>query len=211
MVAAAIALADADGLAAVTMRAIAQPLGMTTMSIYTHASARDDLLVLMVDAVNADVPGLEALAGDWRQRVRTIAEDNLRMLRWHPWMLEVDDPRAVLGPGTIAKYDRELRAFDGLDLDPVRRDAALTFVLGFARASAARIAEHGRAAEFGAAWGQVADRLATYLGESYPLAQEVGGAAGAAMESPYDGDAAWAFGIERVLDGLAVAFTARRA
>lgn len=197
------ALADASGLEAVTMRAIARSIDMPTMSTYTYANNRDDLLVLMADEANAELVAAPELAGEWRSRVRTLAEDNLRMLRRHSWMLDIDDPRTVLGPGTIAKYDRELHAFDGMDLDPVRRDAALTFVLGFVRSVASRAAEHRRSAEFGEGWTHIADRLASRLGKAYPLAQEVGGAAGAAANSSYDGDAAWRFGLDRVIDGLA--------
>ncbi|WP_256999573.1 TetR/AcrR family transcriptional regulator C-terminal domain-containing protein [Microbacterium sp. SZ1] len=197
------ALADASGLEAVTMRAIARSIDMPTMSTYTYANNRDDLLVLMADEANAELVAAPELAGEWRSRVRTLAEDNLRMLRRHSWMLDIDDPRTVLGPGTIAKYDRELHAFDGMDLDPVRRDAALTFVLGFVRSVASRAAEHRRSAEFGEGWTHIADRLASRLGRAYPLAQEVGGAAGAAANSSYDGDAAWRFGLDRVIDGLA--------
>ncbi|PCE14059.1 TetR family transcriptional regulator [Microbacterium sp. SZ1] len=203
VVASAMALADASGLEAVTMRAIARSIDMPTMSTYTYANNRDDLLVLMADEANAELVAAPELAGEWRSRVRTLAEDNLRMLRRHSWMLDIDDPRTVLGPGTIAKYDRELHAFDGMDLDPVRRDAALTFVLGFVRSVASRAAEHRRSAEFGEGWTHIADRLASRLGRAYPLAQEVGGAAGAAANSSYDGDAAWRFGLDRVIDGLA--------
>lgn len=199
----AIALADERGLAAVTIRSLADSLGMTTMSVYTHVNSRDDLLVLMVDLVNARMPEPVDRSHGWRAAVVDLAESNLSLLRTHPWVLDVDDPRSAIGPGTIAKYDRELHVFDGAGLDDVRRDAALTFVLGFARQAAARLVEHRRSAEFGADWQQVAGRLTGYLGDAHPLAQTVGRAAGEASGSPYDADAAWEFGLARVVAGLA--------
>jgi len=202
VVARAVELADADGLAAVTIRALAQALGLTPMSIYTHVNSRADLLVLMADAVHGQ-PASPGEAADWRARVRLLAADNLALYRAHPWLLDVHDPRTALGPGTIAAYDRELRAFDGLGLDPVQRDAALTFVREFARSAAARLREAAEAEEFAPIWSDAAPRLARYLGDDLPLAQEVGRAAGEAMGGPSDPEAAWEFGLARVLDGLA--------
>lgn len=198
----AIDLADADGLAAVTIRALAQALGLTPMSIYTHVNSRADLLVLMADAVH----GQRAPSGDadgWRARVRLVAAHNLALYRAHPWLLDVHDPRTALGPGTIAMYDRELRAFDGLGLDDVERDAALTFVREFTRSAAARLRDAAEAEDFAPIWADAAPRLASYLGDDYPLAQAVGRAAGEAMGGPSDADAAWEFGLARVIDGLA--------
>jgi AcrR family transcriptional regulator len=203
-----VAIADAAGLGALTIRSLAESIQMTTMSVYTHVNSRDDLLVLMADHVHARMPRPAHDSQPWQSRVREVAESNLSMLRVHEWMLEVDDPRIVLGPGTIAKYDHELHAFDGTGLDGVRRDAALTFVLGFARDAASRVAVHRKSLEFGGAWERVADRLQTYLGDAHPLAQSVGRAAGEAMGAPYDVDAAWAFGLGRVIAGLDAEITA---
>lgn len=202
VVARAIELADADGLAAVTIRALAQALGLTPMSIYTHVNTRADLIVLMADAVHHGLAS-RLVSDDWRSRVRAIADDNLALFRAHPWLLDVHDPRTALGPGTIAKYDRELRAFDDLDLDHVQRDAALAFVLEFTRSAASRLRDAAEAEEFAPIWVDAAPRLARYLGDDFPLAQSVGRAAGEAMDGPADPRAAWEFGLARVIDGLA--------
>ena len=202
VVARAIELADADGLAAVTIRALAQALGLTPMSIYTHVNTRADLIVLMADAVHHGLAS-RLVSGDWRSRVRAIADDNLALFRAHPWLLDVHDPRTALGPGTIAKYDRELRAFDDLDLDHVQRDAALAFVLEFTRSTASRLRDAAEAEEFAPIWVDAAPRLARYLGDDFPLAQSVGREAGEAMDGPTDPRAAREFGLARVIDGLA--------
>lgn len=199
----AVALADAEGLSAVTIRALAQALDLTAMSIYTHVNSRADLLVLMADAVHTRMASLPADGSNWRERVRGVAEDNLRLLGTHAWLTDIHDPRVALGPGTIAKYDRELHAFDGTGLSAVERDAALTFVLDFSRSAAARMQADVRAGVFADTWTDAAPRLATYLGDAMPLAQSVGQAAGEAMGAPYDAREAWEFGLERVMDGLA--------
>lgn len=198
----AVSVADAGGLAAVTIRGLAQALGMSTMSIYTHVNSRDDLLALMADHAHARMPLAPFGRTEWRSRARRMAEDNLALLRAHPWLLDIDDPRVALGPGTIAKYEHELHVFDGTALGDIDRDAALTFVLDFVRSSAGRIVRTPAHPDFGDLWEQSADRMASYLGEDFPLAQRVGRAAGESMSAPYDAERAWQFGLARVIDGL---------
>lgn len=199
----ALGLADDEGLSAVTIRPLGEALGVSTMSVYTHVGSRDDLLVLMVDAAHARM-ALPALGrAGWRTRVRRVADANLALLRRRPWLLDVSDDRVVLGPGTIAKYDHELHAFDPMGLDDVNRDAALTFVLDFVRAAARAQRPDPRRDQMAAVWAESGARLAAYLGDDHPLAQRVGASAGEAMDAAYSPDHAWEFGIGRVLDGLA--------
>lgn len=198
----AIALADEGGLAAVTVRALAQSLELTAMSVYTHVNSRDDLLVLMADHAHGQMTTTPFGRSTWRTRVRHVAEDNLALLRDHPWLLGIDDPRTALGPGTIAKYDHELHAFDGTSISDIRRDAALTFVLDFVRSTAARTVMTPATGDFGELWEQSVDRLAGYLGDDFALAQRVGRAAGEAMGGPHDAERAWQFGLTRVIAGL---------
>jgi len=198
----AVKLADTGGLGAVTVRALADSLNIKTMSVYTHVNSREDLLVLMADEVHTRMKMSAFGRSNWRTRVRRIADANLALLRTHSWMLEIEDPRIALGPGTIAKYDRELHAFDETGLDDLARDAALTFVLDFARASAARLASTPRG-DFSEVWAESVGPLANYLGDEYPLAQRVGQIAGENLGGPYDASRAWGWGLDRVLSGLA--------
>lgn len=198
-----IVLADADGLEAVTIRAVAESLAMSPMSVYTHVNSRDDLLVLMADATHADAPLPRFGRASWRTRVRRVAEANLDLLRAHPWLLQITDDRTALGPGTIAKYDHELHAFDGTGLSDLDRDAALTFVLDFTRSSASALIRAGRHQDFADLWQEAAGPLGRYLGDAFPLARRVGGAAGEHMAAPYSPAHAWEFGLRRVTDGLA--------
>jgi len=197
----AMALADRSGLDSVTIRALAESLSISTMSVYTHVNSRDDLVVLMADAVYGTMTLPTFGRAGWRTRVRRTAEANLALLTAHPWLLHVKDPRLALGPGTIAKYDHELRIFDGTSLNDLHRDAALTFLLDFVGSNAR--SQLTSPEDFGRVWAEAAARLGRYVGDSYPLAQRVGQEAGESMGAPYSAAQAWRFGLERVIAGLA--------
>ncbi|MEV5836303.1 TetR/AcrR family transcriptional regulator C-terminal domain-containing protein [Nocardia sp. NPDC052112] len=209
VVAAAIEIADADGIGALTMRAVATKLGLTPMATYTYVPGKAELVDLMLDAVYRATPRADLRGLPWRDRVATIAAENRAMLVRHPWVAYLPTTRPPLGPGVAAKYEHELRAFDGLGLDDLEMDAAVTYVLGFVT-SVARIAiDTARAAADSAMsdrqwWERAAPLLAQFFdAERYPLAARIGAVAGRAHDSAYSADHAYEFGLARVLDGLA--------
>ncbi|MBF6077882.1 TetR/AcrR family transcriptional regulator C-terminal domain-containing protein [Nocardia beijingensis] len=209
VVAAAIEIADAEGLAAVTMRAVANRLGLTPMATYTYVPGKSELIDLMLDAVYARMERADLTGLPWRERVTLIAAENRAMLARHPWVAYLPTTRPPLGPGLAAKYDHELEAFADLGLDDVAMDAALTFVLGFVT-SVARIAiDSARAAADSAMsdeqwWERAAPVLEqVFDARRYPLAARVGTAAGQAHDAAYSADHAYEFGLTLVLDGLA--------
>ncbi|MBO0925440.1 TetR family transcriptional regulator [Cellulomonas sp. zg-ZUI199] len=199
---AAVALADAEGVGAVTVRRLAARLGVAPNAVYSHVGARDDLLVLMVDAVHARQHRAAHPDTGWRARVTAVAEADLATYGRHPWLLDVDDQRTAFGPGTVAAYDHRLHAFDGTGLDDLDRDAAAAFVADFVRASARARRTDPPAGATAAVWARWADRLATYVGDRYALARRVGAVAGEAMAGPASAEHAWRFGLARVLDAL---------
>ncbi|MFR9752890.1 TetR/AcrR family transcriptional regulator [Nocardia sp. 004] len=214
---AALQIADAEGISALTMRAVAARLGVTPMATYTYVPGKAELIDLMLDTVYARMERAELSGLSWRERVARIAAENRAMLARHPWVAYLPTTRPPLGPGLAAKYDHELRAFDGLGLDDVAMDAALTFVLGFVT-SVARIAiDTERAAADSAMsdrqwWELAAPVLAGVFDEQrYPFAARVGAAAGQAYDSAYSADHAYEFGLALVLDGLARRFEGARA
>ncbi len=156
----AVAIADAEGLEAVTVRRLAADLGISAMALYTHVGSRDDLLVLMVDAVYGTRPRAAYTSDEWRERVRQVAETEMTLCTQHWWLLDVTDERTAFGPGTIAKYDHELHAFDGTGITDLERDAALTFVTDFVRASARARRPDPRAADMAELWATAGERLA---------------------------------------------------
>ncbi|MEV6319925.1 TetR/AcrR family transcriptional regulator C-terminal domain-containing protein [Nocardia sp. NPDC051787] len=209
VVAAAIEIADADGIGALTMRAVATKLGLTPMATYTYVPGKAELVDLMLDTVYAQMERADLTGLPWRERVTRVAAENRALLARHPWVAYLPTTRPPLGPGLAAKYDHELKAFDGLGLDDVAMDAALSFVLGFVT-SVARIAiDTERAATDSAMsdrqwWERAAPVLArVFDAERYPLAARVGAAAGQAHDAAYSADHAYEFGLALVLDGLA--------
>ncbi|MEU7630484.1 TetR/AcrR family transcriptional regulator C-terminal domain-containing protein [Nocardia sp. NPDC049220] len=209
VVAAAIAIADAEGIGALTMRAVATELGLTPMATYTYVPGKAELVDLMLDTVYVEMERADLTALPWRDRVTAVAAENRAMLARHPWVAYLPTTRPPLGPGLVAKYDHELRAFDGLGLDDVTMDAALTFVLGFVT-SVARIAGDTESAATDSAmsdqqwWEHAAPLLEqVFDARRYPLAARVGAAAGRAHDAAYDAEHAYRFGLARLLDGLA--------
>jgi AcrR family transcriptional regulator len=204
----AIAIADRDGLEAVTMRRLADALRVAPMALYTYVPGKAELLDLMLDAAYAQMPRT-APRGGWRARLTAVATDNRALFEAHPWAAMISSSRPPLGPGLMAKYEHELTAFQGTGLDDVETDAALTFLLDFVRSNA--VAAHqarAQSEESGMTdeqwWEANAPLLARVFDEErYPTAARVGAAAGAAQGAAYSPDHAWGFGFERVLDGLA--------
>ena len=206
----AIAMADAEGLDAVTMRRIADELGVVPMTLYTYVPGKAELLDLMLDAVYGAMSRSETRALPWRARLEAVAHDNHALFTAHPWAATMPRSRPPLGPGLMAKYEHELRALDGTGLDDVEMDAALTYLLSFVQASA-RAAADARSVTRKSRmideewWAENAPVLATVFDETlYPTAVRVGAAAGAAQGGAYNPDHAYAFGLQRVLDGLGV-------
>ena len=201
----AIALADEDGLEAVSMRALARRLGVTGMAVYTYVPGKAELLDLMLDAVYAAMPRAPWPPElDWRARLRAVANANRELYAAHPGAARVSTARPPLGPGQLAKYEHELRALDGLGLDELAMDAALTHLLGFVQWAATAAQDAAAAPDADEAWWAEAGPLLARLADpgDYPLAGRVGSAAGEAQGGAFDPERAYAFGLERTLDGL---------
>jgi AcrR family transcriptional regulator len=204
----AIAVADRDGLEAVTMRRLADSLGVRPMALYTYVPGKTELLDLMLDTVYGDMPQTTWPGDGWRERLATVARDNRALFEAHPWAAAISTSRPPLGPGLMAKYERELSALANAGLDDVETDAALTFVLDFVRSCAvasndARATRRATGMTDEEWWTANAPLLARIIdADAYPTAARVGAAAGAAHGGAYSPDHAWEFGLERVLDGL---------
>jgi len=213
---AAIEIADTEGLAALSMRRVADRLGITAMSLYTYVPGKAELLDVMLDTVCSELPDGDpgerehADSDGWRVAPERIARDNRALYLRHPWLLHVVTSRPPLGPHLIAKYDRELRAVDGIGLTDVEMDLVLQLVLDYVHGSVRAAVESGptgRQNEMSDAqwWESYAPLLEKVLDpERYPLAVRVGAAAGEEYGAAVDPDRSFEFGLQRVLDGIAV-------
>src|SRR5260370_1284644 len=91
--AAAIALADSDGLGSVTMRAVAQVLGVVPMSLYTYVPGKAELLDLMLDTVYRQMPRGDLSGLPWRERLAAVAQENRDLFTLHPWIAGISTSR----------------------------------------------------------------------------------------------------------------------
>jgi AcrR family transcriptional regulator len=114
--AAAIAIADRDGLDAVSMRRVAAELGTGAASLYRYLDNRDDLLDLMADASGAEYV-FGAPTGDWLADLVAIGEQARTIFRRHPWLPGLVMGRAVLGPNGLVLLERVLDILAGHPAD----------------------------------------------------------------------------------------------
>ena len=213
IVSAAIEIADAEGVDAVSMRRVADKLGVGAMSLYTHVPGRDELADLMidsaVDSLYSSVDEPAASSEGWRDGLEFVAERNWQLYRRHPWLLDVQRARAVLGPPTNDKYEAELRVIDGVGLTDIEMDSVLTLVLthvaGTARALTVFERSRDESGMTDAQWWaatapileQVMDR------DRYPVSGRVGTAASTSYDAASDPVHEYEFGVARILDGVA--------
>lgn len=208
IVRAAIEVADTEGLQALSMRRVAERLGVGTMSLYTYVPGKPELLDVMLDTVYGETARPEDVPGGWRARLELIARENWALYQRHPWLLQVATSRPVLGPNVTAKYDYELQAVDGIGLTDVEMDSVITLITGFVHGTARGAVEAAQAEsqtgmsdeQWWAAHAPFFSRIADP--NRFPTAARVGQAAGEALGAAYSADHAFEFGLQRVLDGI---------
>ncbi len=204
---AAIALADRGGLAALSMRGLAQQLGLGAMSLYTYVPGRNELIVLMVDQTLGRTT-LPELPADLRARLRMVAEVAAADLRAHPWLLEVSGLRPWLGPHAGDRYEWQLGALEGIGLEDLEMDQTVALLAGFAanivRAEQEVVRTERESGMSELEWWEAnveeLGEVMTY--RSYPLAGRVGSVAGEAYQAATSPAAEFEFGLARIIDGI---------
>jgi len=211
IVTAAVRLADAEGLSALSMRRVAADLGVAAMTLYTHVPGKGELVDLMLDTVLGELYPDEKVvtSGAWRTRLTTLAQANWDLFLRHPWALHVATGRPPLGPGLMRKYELELRAVDGLGLSEVQMDLLVTLVNGFVRGTVGGVQEKADAERVTGIsenqwWAATEPYVAqVFDAEAYPTAARVGPVAGEELGA-YDPARSFEFGLARLLDGIGV-------
>jgi predicted RNase H-like nuclease len=122
----ALALADAEGLGALSMRTLATRLGVEAMSLYHHVDGKEALLDAMVDAVFEEIH-LPVVGGDWRTELRARSISGREVMRRHRWAIGLMDSRRTPGPATLRHHDAVIGCLrvDGFPLPLVATAAAL--------------------------------------------------------------------------------------
>jgi AcrR family transcriptional regulator len=116
IVQAAVGLADSEGAGAVNMRRIAKEIGVGVMSLYWHVADKEQLLDLMLDAVEGENVTAE-VSGDWREDLERIARQKRQVLLRHPWVVDFMSGRPPYGPNALLHVERSFSVLDDLDVD----------------------------------------------------------------------------------------------
>ncbi|MBB3603396.1 AcrR family transcriptional regulator [Mycolicibacterium sp. BK556] len=136
IVAAAIELADADGLGALSMARLAERLGCGTMSLYRHVANKDELVVLMLSAASGPPP-VPAAGTNWRVALTDWSVGLWDVYHRHRWILAASAAGPPSDPGQLAWLDAGLAALGGTRMGERDKLAAVLAVLHFARGAAA--------------------------------------------------------------------------
>jgi DNA-binding transcriptional regulator YhcF (GntR family) len=208
VVSTAVAIADAEGLPALSMRRLAGELGIPTMSVYRHVADKEELVLLMMDKVMAanPPPSLSPETDDWRACVEALARLQWSMYRRHIWLAQaVSFTRPLLAPHAMAHTEWTMRALDGHGLDPSTQFRAAVMVANYVRGTAVNLADEAQAEQetglTDAQWMQSQqDRIAAVLatGQLPMMARFM-----AADDREFHLDTLLEFGLQRLLDGLA--------
>lgn len=198
---AALQIADRDGLDAVTMRATAEALGITAMSLYHHVPTKDAILDAMADAVYAEVElrTPDGVDQGWRGEVEQAATSLRDALLRHPWSLQLVESRAAPGAATMRHHDSVLGSFrrDGFSVPATGLAIAMldSYVYGFV------LQEINLPFDDQTSAGDVADQILAVHGSSaYPYLTEI--AADVVSRPGYSYGAQFGPGLDLLLDAI---------
>jgi AcrR family transcriptional regulator len=199
IVRAAVRLADADGLDAVSLRKVAGALDVGPMRLYGYIDTKEELLDLMVDAVYA---GIRPEGDGWREVLRSLAETTRRAVHRHEWLADLLGGRPQLGPNTLASGNAVLSGLQDLDLDTAvpAISAVNAYVIGAVRREigerrAERISGLDQR-QWQAAYGPYLER--TFASGRFPAVESM------VRDGPHlDAGETFRIGLEFLLDGIA--------
>lgn len=227
----AIKLADAEGLAGLSMRRVAEALDVAPMSLYTYVPGKAELLDVMLDTVYGETAALleaertESAAARphrrWRRGLEARARADWALYQRHPWVLQLARARALLGPKELAIFEASLAMVAGLGLTGREMVSVVDVVAGHVAGAAAGLAQAAEAPqETGTSdeeWWQGREPMLeeVFTAERFPTIAAVdadGGFDVSDVSQPYNVQFAmedFDFGLERLLDGMET-FIARR-
>ncbi|WP_293677699.1 TetR/AcrR family transcriptional regulator [uncultured Phenylobacterium sp.] len=209
VVAAATAIADAEGLPALSMRRVAEAMGVSAMSLYTYVPSKAELVDLMFDRAMGAVPDPDDDLSGWRARLTFIARQRWALAERHPWVLDLALHRPPLGPNVLKKAEATIQALDGMGLAEEEMTLVAEVLQNYI-AGALQVAREARDIErrSGITDEQWLELIEPVLQQhvdpaTYPALSRIGegrrkrggGGLGASLAS-------FEFGLERVLDGL---------
>jgi AcrR family transcriptional regulator len=194
----AVAVADAGGIESLTIRSLAQQLGVKPMSVYHHVANKEEILDGIVDIVFSEID-LPSAGGDWHAELSRRAHSARQVLKRHPWAIPLVESRTSPGPATLAHHDAVLGTLlaAGFSLEMTAHAYALldAFVYGFSLQEASLPFEGPDGV------AEVAEPIMQLMSSGqYPHLVEM--ARSYYMQPGYDFGNEFDFGLGLVLDGL---------
>ena len=214
VVQAAIQIAEAHGLSAVTMAAVSARLGLTTMAIYRYFPNKDALLDAIVDAAMGRPPIPREPRGDWRDDVARWAHAKRAMLCARPWLAELPFVAAPHGPNWLSWVEAVVKPLSRIGLNAVDTGEMLSVIDGYTRGASDTAISLARARARGTSDAEWTAAVGADLGRAigdprFPafaaLITAPSGDEPRTMETSFD------FGLQRVLDGIERYVAARTA
>lgn len=208
IVRAAMEIADAEGIEAVSMRAVAHKLDVPTMSLYRHVAHKEDLTLLMVDTAFGAQAYPTDLPGGWRARMEASARAQWAMYRRHPWLALLVPLGRPLPLRNMARHaDWMMSALTDLDIDPVTAFHVHITLYSYVRGTAVNLESEAQAQ---ADTGMTEDEWMDRQGEAFAALAASGefpafSALTSRLQDGYDFDldVLFEFGLKALLDGLA--------
>lgn len=199
IVAAAIAVADAEGLEALSMSRVAKEIGSSAMSLYRYVAAKDELLALMVDEGYGEPP--EPTMGDWRQGLSRWAWAEFGALCARPWLVRVPITGPPVTPKQLRWLESGLKSMAGTRLSGGEKMSVILLLSSHARASATLVADITvpEGGEIMAGYSALVRKL--IRPEEFPELITV--LDDGVLDQDDEDPAEFTFGLERILDGIA--------
>ncbi|KAB2350330.1 TetR/AcrR family transcriptional regulator [Actinomadura rudentiformis] len=193
----AVAIADADGIEAVSMQRVAASLDVTKMALYRHVSSKAELVAVMIETAVGEPPDITHIDGGWRPRIERWAELVRATWQDHPWLPTATTGDRAIGPREIGWTESALSAFADTPLTGAERIDAVFLVSGHIR--------HTHAAANAGTQPWTSERrarteISELLREQEDRFRHILSAVDDVHDAPPDNG--WAFGLNRILAGL---------
>ncbi|MEU0055077.1 TetR/AcrR family transcriptional regulator C-terminal domain-containing protein [Streptomyces sp. NPDC006334] len=198
IVRAAIRLADADGLDAVSLRKIAGALDVRPMRLYGYIAGKEELLDLMVDAAYAEI---RPVGDGWREVLRSLAEATRHAVHEHEWLADLLGGRPQLGPHALASGESVMATLGDVDVDAVMPVVAAVnaYVIGAVRRE---IAERRAERATGMDEKRWQASLGPYLERTFATGRFPALATVVRDAAHHDADHTFRMGLDFLLDGI---------
>ncbi|MHB8812754.1 MAG: TetR/AcrR family transcriptional regulator [Steroidobacteraceae bacterium] len=201
----AIRLADAEGLAAVTMQRLARELGLTTMAIYRYFRAKADLVALMIDSASDSPLHFDKSLLPWNRRLQEWAHRCAAIYTKHPWFLEATSSReSIIGPNELSWMEAALAMLAESGLGPRERHHAFLAVIGLVRGHAT-FQQIGKRPRSRREWNRELGRMLQSECHRYPILLDVVRSGGFSE----DAAGAFEFGLSCILEGIRLRVSGR--